>query len=826
MKIIPLHMFTLMWVIVAGTSVQSNDDATGRYWTRLNYGFAAVKVKEVCVAEGYWHHVIHLSLPSIKVIGMPVPPPGAPKPGDSFSSHLRGLLNATQTMMFTMQQSVAQTIEKIFDLVPDATVAPDPRRGRRTRGLLDAIGYTSSYLFGIATTSDLNELKEMLKKIEAVAETEAADSARVREGMAQYTKLQNERMDNFRNILQAEHKTLGLLRQDFGEMAHAGTIESAALNYMIQELTRYIQIHDHLQLLELGIEDLAAGQLTPRLVEPGVLRNISDEVVNELNPKGFEPCYQHVKELYAINNFDVVRRGLELYIRLRIPYANIGHRQLSVYETQTFPLPVPGQQGVVSQLKDVPRYLLGNPDTLLIGEISEMPPFPVLDSKQVRWHLSRTTRTCVWALTADRADAIQEACNIVMRKQIIDSTYWEVAPGTYVISNLTGIRTKCPGQPSQIPTSKPCTPCLLQLNCNCQLFVSVPFTVLQPPKICDNVTTQTEIGHAVNLAILKSFYDLGNVTLTGSSLFKTSELPDHQPLSLTFFGDSTSKLWAADDSASYSLKRLTEGLKNDSVILHSPAEAIVHDLLTRNALLTTHKLTDWTFWVTIIPWVAIAVLTICQIRTNKRLSAITIASAIELTSIAPKARAFPLLTTPKVVILRDTHDLSNIMDHLRGIDWAFAVSLWITSIVLVVFGVWIHNTAARKSFLYLALTTEIDSVHLHFFTFPDASRNYLVKLPKGRATLILRSFKLFGILQFQTKPWRLVNTLSNEKLTLPTYTFIPPWKLAAIRQILCFPTYRLEPLIVHTHEYVRYAVTETTETTDPGLTPGHAESRH
>ena len=77
-----------------------------------------------------------------------------------------------------MQRSVAQTVEKIFDLIPDAVVATNLRRGRRTRGLIDAIGYTTSYLFGIATTSDLNELKEMLKKIEAVAQTEAADSAR------------------------------------------------------------------------------------------------------------------------------------------------------------------------------------------------------------------------------------------------------------------------------------------------------------------------------------------------------------------------------------------------------------------------------------------------------------------------------------------------------------------------------------------------------------------------------------------------------------------------------------------------------------------------
>ena len=84
---------------------------------------------------------------------------------------------------------------------------------------------TSSYLFGTATTGDINELKEMIKKVEATVQTEAADSARVREGLAQYTKLQNDRMDNLKNVLQEEHKTFEAVFKEVRANAASGQLE-------------------------------------------------------------------------------------------------------------------------------------------------------------------------------------------------------------------------------------------------------------------------------------------------------------------------------------------------------------------------------------------------------------------------------------------------------------------------------------------------------------------------------------------------------------------------------------------------------------------------
>ncbi|HSN23636.1 MAG TPA: hypothetical protein VLS45_05630, partial [Methylomicrobium sp.] len=82
-----------------------------------------------------------------------------------------------------------------------------------------------------------------------------------------------------------------------------------------------------------------------------------------------------------------------------------------------------------------------------------------------------------------------------------------------------------------------------------------------------NVTNSTvDVQYAINLAALTAFYDLANATLTGSLLTPMDELEKAQPLKLPFFGDDINKFLAADDAASYSLKRISDSLENDSVI--------------------------------------------------------------------------------------------------------------------------------------------------------------------------------------------------------------------------------------------------------------------
>jgi hypothetical protein len=107
----------------------SDEDQT-EYWTRLNYGLAAVKVKQVCEAEGFWHHVIHLALPQIPDGGIPEVPKIRLEACNDTCTLLKGLLTGTRMLVTSMQESVSRMIDKVNDLIPN--LSADPHSGSRT----------------------------------------------------------------------------------------------------------------------------------------------------------------------------------------------------------------------------------------------------------------------------------------------------------------------------------------------------------------------------------------------------------------------------------------------------------------------------------------------------------------------------------------------------------------------------------------------------------------------------------------------------------------------------------------------------------------------
>jgi hypothetical protein len=251
---------------------------------RLNYGLAAAKEKKVCVAEGYWLHALHLKLPSLPPPR--TPPSRAPTPHCSETCiRLRTVVRATQLLTSTVKGPILDAVNRINDLVPDIEASPSGLRARTGRGLIDFIGSAPSYLFGTATEGDIEQIKKLIKDVEMMAETTATDASRTRQGLATFTKVQNERMDNFRRVLQEEQMAMTEVYRQFRAAAELDQVQFSAIAYATTELARLIVVHDDLQQLVLGVEDLVHGQLTPRLVSIGMLTDALKNVTRALGRK-------------------------------------------------------------------------------------------------------------------------------------------------------------------------------------------------------------------------------------------------------------------------------------------------------------------------------------------------------------------------------------------------------------------------------------------------------------------------------------------------------------------------------------------------------------
>ena len=52
-----------IWLLMGEANSAAWPSSAANYWTRLNYGLAAVKVKKICIADGYVSHMFHIPLP-------------------------------------------------------------------------------------------------------------------------------------------------------------------------------------------------------------------------------------------------------------------------------------------------------------------------------------------------------------------------------------------------------------------------------------------------------------------------------------------------------------------------------------------------------------------------------------------------------------------------------------------------------------------------------------------------------------------------------------------------------------------------------------------
>jgi len=403
-------------------------------------------------------------------------------------------------------------VNRIYDLLPDLW-ADSHRPNRPTRGLVDAIGRASSFLFGTATESDVSDLRGEVRDLKAQLESAAADAFHLKQGLGSFDKLVNERLDGMHEMMKQESKSITMVFDSMKSLHETVNLEMNAVTHSLLEIANYVELHDSVMQLDLGIEDLLHGMLTPKIVGVRQINRMLNMADKELYDNGLRLCMRTAKAVYGSRNFDVARSGDALFIRLRLPYTRLTEVvELNIFKATTFPLPVPGKQGLVTELQEFPKYIIYDRvgfergSTHAVGELIRDPRGDIIDPADIIWH-QRNNRSCVADLMADTLDATQEICRFSLRKEVIRPHYTQVMPGMYVLFNFTNIRVLCPGQ--EIERHPDCNPCEIRLPCNCSLkAVEGQFNSTGDCKWIQ----ETGTAHPVNLAILQNFYDMTNVS--------------------------------------------------------------------------------------------------------------------------------------------------------------------------------------------------------------------------------------------------------------------------------------------------------------------------
>jgi hypothetical protein len=254
-------------------------------------------------------------------------------------------------------------------------------------------------------------------------------------------------------------------------------------------------------------------------------------------------------------------------------------------------------------------------------------------------------------------------------------------------------------------------------------------------------------------------------------------LREAQPLKLPFFGDGTAKLLVADESTSYSLKKLTDSLKNDTVILHMPAEAVLKELLSHPLMTGRPDWSNWLSWAALAPWVAIALLAAVQYHHNRKLQGLVFAAGLEASSRLTKSCAYFLNTTFALTNPPSPIECLAEVASNRRFDY-FLTATVVLLVVAVCALMWaVARAYARQTFLYINMTTADLVVQLCNHTLPDRTRAFTLITPKQPMQMSLTSFGIFGILTFDNKPWKLQHAHTKARIRLPSIIYVSPWKL-------------------------------------------------
>jgi hypothetical protein len=191
-----------MLLIAASTDTQITTSPS--YITRLNYGFAAVKVRPISVVEDYYRYTLRLPLPQRPKTTNVTSPYTCETA--SLCNRMRVLEFATGNLSLSMHEAITTMIDELYDLVPDidARSSWSSTQGKSTRGLIDGIGQLQSWLYGVATEAQLDQFKDEIDKLKELTQAGAAASDRVRLGLVTLTKLEDSRLDKLHSVLQEQ----------------------------------------------------------------------------------------------------------------------------------------------------------------------------------------------------------------------------------------------------------------------------------------------------------------------------------------------------------------------------------------------------------------------------------------------------------------------------------------------------------------------------------------------------------------------------------------------------------------------------------------------
>jgi hypothetical protein len=436
----------------------------------------------------------------------------------------------------------------------------------------------------------VDDLRESVRQAKEIAQTEAENVRRTKQELATVSRLQNSRLDNLRNVLDLERKSLVDIYDQVKSTRMNTAVEIDAIALLVQRITSYVSVHDDVQNLENGIDELIHQKLTTKLIPLSQMEVALAHANADIQPLGAGLCYRTAQEVYASRLFDYARFGRDLVIRLHLPYYKVtfGNSRMSpvlgVFTVKTFPMAVPGKKGLITELEEIPKLMVISASRDKVGTIEEMPLDGIVRNEDVTWYKNES---CVFAIINNRPEVAQQVCKFVVKKEEITPQATKLKDygesEFYVITNVTNARVNCEDATGTVKSELSpanCTLCFLKLQCQCNMTAEGLVLEKSRPSCDVNESSSSEVLHAVNLVLLQKFYDLTNESVDAELLRVTEQVKSPQDIIIPLFSENTTRLLTQDQKQAFALNQTVDAMANTTDhISYSSAEALLLDYI-------------------------------------------------------------------------------------------------------------------------------------------------------------------------------------------------------------------------------------------------------
>ena len=406
------------------------------------------------------------------------------------------------------------------------------------------------------------------------------------------------------------------------------------------------------------------------------------------------------------------------------------------------------------------------------------------------------------AVIGDDAEMVKEQCDFNTRQKAKSPFYLRLSQEMHVFSDYDNLTITCNSVQKQ--TLADCNPCSIALGCGCQIK-SLKSEVVRRTCV-GNITFDSDILYAVNMIVLQHFYDVTNVSVSGKALMATGNRLFPAAIRWKLYGEKVNGLLAADDTASYSLKKLALSLQNDSTVFHTPAEAILSDIIHEQA---NHKIlgTDLSIVNSIVIFtlvLAISILALMQFRTRREIS-------LTAQTVGRLGVTAALLSSAKAQIIPLKQGLPTaaalsapvpVIEYLRDDTISFIINAIMFGTLLLIILAVAYWTVQMKSYVYIEIQAGKETCLIYYKRLPNAHRGFHIVASKASCITVVDCC-LFGFIKFTGKPWKIEEKRTNIRTSLPRRILLTRGETKRVKALLQCTNCQVGPMVVHTHEFVR-----------------------